>query len=370
MVVDTSAKKVQHPSGGIVGEIRVRDGDQVKAGDLLVRLDETVTRANLAIVTNNLNELSARKARLEAERDDASRSASATSFWRLQTPIGKSPFSSPARARSSICAAWPGPVRSRCSPNAARSSPRRSRATRAKSWGKRQEIELIGRELTGARELFGKNLMPITKMTALERDGARLHGERAQLLAAIAQGRGKIAEIELQILQIDRDAASEIGKELREIEGKIGELVERKVTAEDQMRRIDIRAPQDGLVHQSIVHTVGGVISPGEQLMLIVPESEKLIADLRVAPQDIDQLWLGQPANLRFPAFDQRTTPEIDGTVTHVSLRTSRKTNAPASTTSRCASRHRVTRSLGSARFGLCPVCPSKASSRPGNAPS
>jgi HlyD family secretion protein len=185
--------------------------------------------------------------------------------------------------------------------------------------GKRQEIELIGRELKGARELYNKNLMPITKMTALERDAARLQGERSQLLAAIAQGRGKIAETELQILQIDRDAASEIGKELREIEAKIGELVERKVAAEDQMRRIDIRAPQDGIVHQSVVHTIGGVISPGEQLMLIVPESDKLIAELKVAPQDIDQLWIGQPANLRFPAFDQRTTPEIDGVVSHVS---------------------------------------------------
>lgn len=319
MVVDTSAKKVQHPSGGIVGEIRVRDGDRVKAGDMLVRLDETVTRANLAIVINNLNELYARKARLEAERDIASAIMFTDQLLedaRTNTDVARL-LASESKVFDLRRLARDGQKALLAERSAQLSE--EIKGHEGQEVGKRQEIELIGRELKGARELYNKNLMPITKMTALERDAARLQGERSQLLAAIAQGRGKIAETELQILQIDRDAASEIGKELREIEAKIGELVERKVAAEDQMRRIDIRAPQDGIVHQSVVHTIGGVISPGEQLMLIVPEGEKLIAELKVAPQDIDQLWIGQPANLRFPAFDQRTTPEIDGVVSHVS---------------------------------------------------
>jgi len=183
-----------------------------------------------------------------------------------------------------------------------------------------QEITFIQRELEGARELWSKNLMPISKLTTLEREGARLEGERARLTAAIAASKGKISEILLQIMQIDRDASSEIGKELREVEAKIGESVERKITAEDQMKRIEIRAPQDGIVHQTSVHTVGGVIpAGGEPLMLIVPLSDKLVAEVKVLPQDIDQLWQGQTASLRFPAFNQRTTPEINGLVSRVS---------------------------------------------------
>ena len=161
--------------------------------------------------------------------------------------------------------------------------------------------------------------MPITKMTSLEREAARLTGERAQLVAKVAQANGRISEIQFQVLQIDREASSEVGKELREIEAKVGELTERKIAAEDQMRRIDLRAPQDGTVHQSAVHTVGGVITAGEILMLIVPEADKLIAETKIAPQDIDQLWIGQTAFLRFTTFNQRTTPEISGTVSRIS---------------------------------------------------
>ena len=143
------------------------------------------------------------------------------------------------------------------------------------SSSKQQEIVLVQRELKGARELWDKNLMPITKLTSLEREATRLEGERGQLTASVAQSKGKISELELQIIQIDRDLASEVGKDLREAEGKIGEFVERKVAAEDQLKRVDIRAPQDGTVHQSTAHTVGGVIAAGgEPIMLIVPDTD------------------------------------------------------------------------------------------------
>ena len=136
---------------------------------------------------------------------------------------------------------------------------------------------------------------------------------------SVAQTKAKIAETELEIIQVDRDLASEVAKELREIEGKIGEFVERKVAAEDQLKRIDIRAPQDGVVHQSIAHTVGGVITPSDAIMLVVPEADKLIVEAKVTPQDIDQLRLGQEAMLRFSAFNQRTTPQITGTLKQIS---------------------------------------------------
>ena len=146
---------------------------------------------------------------------------------------------------------------------------------------KSREVELIQRELKGTRELWEKNLVPISKLTALEREATRTEGEKGQLISSVAQTKAKIAETELEIIQVDRDLASEVAKELREIEGKIGEFVERKVAAEDQLKRIDIRAPQDGVVHQSIAHTVGGVINPNDAIMLIVPEADKLIVEAR-----------------------------------------------------------------------------------------
>ena len=123
--------------------------------------------------------------------------------------------------------------------------------------------------------LMGKSLRLPGEQDRLERDAARLEGERGALISTIAQTRGKITETELQILQIDQDLQTEAGKELAEIRGKATELIERKVAAEDQLKRIDIRAPQDGIVHQSTVHTIGGVITAGEAIMVIVPDRQR-----------------------------------------------------------------------------------------------
>jgi HlyD family secretion protein len=159
----------------------------------------------------------------------------------------------------------------------------------------------------------------LSRLTTLERDAARLTGDRAQFQASRAQAKGKITETELQIIQIDKDLVSEVSKDLRETNDKIGEFVERKVTAEDQLRRVDIRAPQDGMVLQSTVHTIGGVITAGDAIMLIVPQSETLSVEAKVNPQDIDQLKIGQNTLLRLSAFNQRTTPELNGVVTRIS---------------------------------------------------
>lgn len=161
--------------------------------------------------------------------------------------------------------------------------------------------------------------MPITRLSQLEREATRLDGERGQLIASIAQAKGKIAELQLQIIQVDQDLSSEVAKEMREIDAKIGEFVERKVSALDQLQRTDIRAPQDGTVFQSTVHTVGGVIPAGEPIMMIVPNADKLTVEAKVNPQDIDKVQVGQRAMLRFSAFNVRTTPEISGTVSQVS---------------------------------------------------
>jgi HlyD family secretion protein len=318
IVVDSNVKKVQHPSGGIVGELNVRDGDRVKAGEVVVRLDDTVTRANLAIVTKGLNELSARKARLEAERDGAS---SITFSKDLMAQ----------RDDPDVASAIDSEIKLFTARRSARESQRaqlRNQITElgeqiqgftAQQEAKQKEISLIQRELEGVLDLYKKNLVQLSRLTQLEREAARLEGERGQFVAAIAQAKVKISDTELQILQIDQDLASDVGKELREIDGKMGEFVERKVTAEDQLKRVDIRAPQDGTIFQSAVHTVGGVITAGEPIMLVVPEADNLAVEVKANPAEIDQLQIGQRALLRFTNFNQRSTPEIFGQVSRIS---------------------------------------------------
>ncbi|HWV55257.1 HlyD family type I secretion periplasmic adaptor subunit [Pseudorhodoplanes sp.] len=318
IVVDSNVKKVQHPTGGIVGEVRVRDGDTVKEGDVVVRLDETVTRANLSIVTRGLNELMARKARLEAERDGQSE----ITFPKMLVNAASDP-----EVRS-IMDAERKLFELRRTSRAGQKSQLKQRINQleeeisghtAQRNAKSQEVELINRELAGVRDLFNKNLIQMNRLTQLEREATRLEGERGLLVATTAQAKGKINELELQIIQIDQELSSEVAKEMRDVDAKIGEFVERKVTAEDQLRRIDIRAPQSGTVFQSTVHTVGGVISAGDTIMLIVPAADNLTVEAKVNPQDINLLQVGQKAILRFTAFNQQTTPEIDGTVSRIS---------------------------------------------------
>jgi len=318
LVVDSNVKKVQHPTGGVVGELLVRDGDQVKSGDLLVRLDETITRANLAMVLKSLDEFAAREARLEAERDDEerlmfpedlSRRSPDPVVWRVLAGEQRL-FELRRQARAGQKAQLNervGQIQEQI------------RGVDDQIVAKASEIEWINQELVGVRELWHKNLVQITRVTTLERDAARLRGERGALLALNAQARGKITETQLQILQIDQDIRSEVSKELAEIRAKTSELIEKRVTAEDQLKRIDIRAPRDGSVHQLAVHTVGGVIGPGEPIMLIVPGTDVLIVEARIEPHNIDQIRVGQNALLRFSTFNQRTTPEINGEVTRVS---------------------------------------------------
>jgi HlyD family secretion protein len=322
VVVDSNVKKVQHPTGGIVGELRVRDGDRVHAGDVVVRLDETVTRANLAIVTKGLGEMMARKARLESERDGLD---TITFPAQLVADAGDPDRAAAMDSESKL-------FNLRKTARSGQKAQLRERVAQlgeeitglaAQQNSKSKEIALVERELAGVRDLWNKNLVQLTRLTALEREAARLDGERGQLTAAAAQAKGKVAETALQILQIDQDLASEVAKELREVDGKIGELVERKVAAEDQLKRTDIRAPQDGTVFQLAVHTVGGVITAGDPIMLIVPEADNLSVEVKVNPQDIDQLQLNQKAILRFSAFNIRTTPEIEGVVTRISADTS-----------------------------------------------
>jgi membrane fusion protein, type I secretion system len=321
VVVDSNVKKVQHPTGGVVGKLNVQDGDRVKAGDILVQLDDTITRANLAIVTKGLDELAARKARLEAERDGSdSVDFPAQLLARANEPSVGVALTNERKLfelRRSSRLGQKAQLKQRIT-----QLQDEIRGLTAQQDAKAREIALIAKELDGVRELWKNNLVQITRLTALERDAARLEGERGQLMASVAQAKGKVSETELQVIQIDQDLSSEVAKDNREVDAKFGEFVERKVAAEDQLKRIDIRAPQDGVVLESKVHTVGGVIPAGDAIMLIVPETDNLMVEAKVNPHDIDQVQVGQSAVLRFSAFNLRTTPEISGTVTRVSADT------------------------------------------------
>jgi HlyD family secretion protein len=317
VVVDSHVKKVQHPTGGVIGEILARDGDRVRSGDVVIRLDETVARANLSMVSKSIDEMTARRARLEAERDGAKAIRFPAELTTRSDDIEVGELMGSERklfdSRREARAGQKSQLQERVAQLAEQID-----GTKLQASAKADEIDLIASELVGVQELWKKNLVPITRVNSLKREETRLRGERGQLISTIAQAKGKISETELQIMQIDQDLRSEVSTELREVQAKIAELVERKVAADDQLKRIDIRAPQDGIVHQSTVHTVGGVIGPGDALMLVMPEGDKLSIEVKVAPQDIDQLRQGLDTVLRLSAFNQRTTPEIKGQVTRI----------------------------------------------------
>ncbi len=318
VVVETNVKKVQHPTGGVVGQLNVREGQHVKEGEVVVRLDETTARANLGIVVNDLTGQRLRQSRLVAERDNK--------------PVLIVPADIAARAaQDADIAAIVGGERQMLQARLATKNGQKAQLTervgqyRQEIKGLEDQRKATETQLRVARDeyevllpLYKKGLVQKTRMTALEREIATKEGALGEIIARNSQALGKISETELQILQIDKELASEVAKELRETETRIGELTERRNSAEDQLKRVDIRAPITGTVHQLNVHTVGGVINQTDALMLIVPDFDRLIVEIRINLQDIDQVNLGQTTRVRFPAFNQRTTPEIDGTLLRI----------------------------------------------------
>jgi HlyD family secretion protein len=317
-VVDSNVKKVQHQQGGIVAELKVRDGDRVAAGDLLVRLDETITRANQQIIIKQLDELYARKARLEAERDGKASVADPPEIAdRLGMPEVQKALDDERRLfdkRRSQREGQKAQFRERIEQLREEIA-----GINAQIASRDQQLGFLKTELDGLRDLFRRNLVPTARVMPLERESANITGQRGQLIASRAQAEGKISEIRLQLLQLDIEVQTDAVKELREIQAKTAELNERRIAADDQLRRMDIRAPIDGVVHQLNVHTVGGVITPAEPVMLVVPQEGRLEVEARVAPTDVDQLHVGQAAVVKVMAGNQRTTPELAGAVLRVS---------------------------------------------------
>ena len=318
-VSETSVKKIQHPTGGIISAIFVGDGMHVREGDILVRLDDTQVRSNFQAVTKQLEEIRARISRLTAERDGHDDN---------QPLIRKAAFENQPADDEQLLTSESSLFKARAD---ARRSQRKLLHGRiaqlneeivgldAQVKSKQAQFGLIGQELEGVQALYDKRLTPLTRLTSLQREAARLDGERGQLLSTIAEARGKISESELQLVKLDQDFRAEVMKDLREAQDKEAELTERVVAAKDQLTRIDLRAPTMGTVHQLSIHTIGGVVTPAEVMMVIVPESDELQIDARLPANEIDQVHRGQNTLVRFSAFNQQTTPELSGTVSHVS---------------------------------------------------
>lgn len=315
VVVESNVKKVQHPTGGIIGSIRTRNGGTVTAGDVLLSLDDTQTRANLGIVVSQIIELTGRKARLLAEREGAP----AIAFPHDYLTLGPGA----ERVATGERRLFEGRRRTAASQKAQHAE--RIAQLRHEIGGlasqreaKWRELMLVREELARVKQMYDRNLLPVTRLLAMQREEARIDGEHGALEAQIARAGGQISEIELHIIAIDETIQTEAQKELRDVEARISELSERRVAAEDQLKRVDLRAPISGIVHELSVHTVGGVIAPGEIAMLIVPDGDQLVVEVRASPADIDQIRMGQATRLRFAAFNQRTTPEVPGTVSRV----------------------------------------------------
>jgi HlyD family secretion protein len=318
VIVESNTKRVQHKEGGIVGAIMVKEGAKVEAGDVLIRLDETVTRAKLTIVSKQLDELAARKARLVAERDQRPKIEFPTD---LEARRHEPDVAAAIAGEQTLFTARRESLTSQKSQLSERVKQLNEeiRGLTAQRDAKSKEVSLIENELQTFTGLHEKGLAPITKVLALAREKARLEGERGQFIADIARAKGKITETEQQLNELLQTTLVDTVKELRDVEAKVSEMVEQKVASEDQLKRIEIRSPRAGSVHQLAVHTVGGVIGAGETIMLIVPHEDRLVIETRIQPTDIDQVRIGQPALVRLAAFNQRTTPELNGTVETIS---------------------------------------------------
>jgi HlyD family secretion protein len=318
LVVQSSVKKVQHPQGGIVASILVRNGTKVAAGEELARLDQTSARSNLQVVARQLDEVRTRIARLTAERDN------------LPTP--RWPTKSAAQLdnaeRAQLLASEQDFFAARASTRRGQQELAESRITQLdkqiagleaqlKSNGK--QMGIASGELRGVEDLLRQKLVTLPRATALQREAAHLDGIDGQLASQIAETRAKVSETRLQALQAEQTFRSDVMRDLREAEAKEGELMERHLAAEDQMNRTIIRAPTSGTIHELAVHTVGGIVAPAEVLMLVVPENDTLAIDARLSADKVDQVHAGQTAHVRLSAFNQRTTPELAGVVALVS---------------------------------------------------
>jgi HlyD family type I secretion membrane fusion protein len=314
--VDKDLRAVQHLDGGIIYAIAVKKGDTVAANQVLFTLNDTQMQTELQIISGQLVELLAKRQRLVAERDQLkdmfaledvtdfkiSSSSALQGELRLFKGNRENRLSQVNQLKLSIA-----------------QLEQEIKGLDAQAQANSHELELVQIEVNKFVGLQKKGLIDNSRVYSNTRDLTKLKGERGQIESSIAKSNSRRSEIELQILAIDEIARNDAQKQLSEIEPRIAELIERKAAIADRLTRMDIRSPIAGTVNEVLINTIGGVITPAQKLLTIVPENAKLQIEVRLQPTDIDQVFVGQPARLRFSAFSSRDTPELDGKVAFVS---------------------------------------------------
>lgn len=318
VAINPAVRAVQHPTSGIVTEIRRREGDRVKSGELLARLDDSAIRTKLLLSTTSLDQMLARKARLEAERDGKSE----ISFPRiLSDRMGDASVLGAVDDERKTFA-------SRARVKQAEADLHRLRVELlqdeinglvVQEKAKEAELSLIVRELDGVRQLHGKNLAPLPRLTTLERDAARLEGEqRGAIPVSIAQARSRIADARLQAVRDERDSLRDIWVELRDIDEKLRSLMRSKLEFEAQLKESEILAPQDGIVLSSAIRDTGCAVTPGKDLMLIAPSVDRPSVEAKVDAPSANRLRVGQSAKLVFASGDDAAR-ELPGLLEEIS---------------------------------------------------
>lgn len=318
VIVESNRKTVQHLEGGIIREILVRDGSKVTINQVLARLDQTQVRATLELLLDRYRGAQTLEARLVAERDGLPE----VYFPHDVAKFEKHPkvaemmegqrriFTSRKRSRTG----QEGILRKRIA-----QSQEEINGLRGQIKAERTQISLIDREITDVQSLFDKGLAKQDRLLALERNKAEIEGSLYKNQSMIARAQQTILELEARIVELSIEMVNEVVQEMREVRQEKLEIRERLNASEDVLQRTYVRAPISGTVVESQLHTIGGVIAPGEDLMDIVPNNEKLVVEARVDPADIDIVHPDLPAQVRITAFSQRSTQAMDGKVVSVS---------------------------------------------------
>ncbi|HEY0053669.1 MAG TPA: HlyD family type I secretion periplasmic adaptor subunit, partial [Caulobacteraceae bacterium] len=320
VVVSGSRQAVQHQTGGVVSALHVREGDRVRAGQVLVEISAGETRAVERGLTAQVLALLAQRARLAAERDGL---ASVTTPSEFATLSGEDRALADEAFRLQLLQ-----FRARGSgiSNQRAVLVQRERQLNEQISGLNQQIasnvrqqSLIGEELRGMRSLAAQGYAPENRVRALERTAAALEGEQGSLNAQVARSREAIGETRLQIAGLRAERGEDVNEQLRQAEIQLNELRPRLTAAREQLARALVRSPATGQVVGLTAFTVGGVVEPGRVLAEVVPQSAALVIEARVRPDDADDLRVGQTVEARFVAFRERDLPRLTGRITSVS---------------------------------------------------
>jgi len=319
IAVESYRKTIQHLEGGIIAQILVKDGDYVSEGQPLIRLDDTKARTTYTSVEGQLWDATARQARLIAERDG---SESITFPPSLLAKAGQDGAAAQIVAgQQTIFAARRTLLESKVSAIRERiqQSQEEIRGFNAQDAAAQTRLGLIAQELIDVKKLLALGLERKARLLQLQRDQAEIQGNRGQLAAQIARAQQTMAEANVNILTVQNDSANEVALQLRETEQKVHELQEQLQAAADVLSRIEVRAPEAGVVTDLRIHTPGGVVKPGDALLDLVPKADRLIVRVRVRPEDSDVVRAGLPALVRLLPYKQRRTPPVLGKVVYVS---------------------------------------------------